>query len=319
MTTKKLKLYTWQENIITVVVNQGEVNSRYIEITFENTDGTLSLEGKQVILYAEKPDGTIIYNNCTVDTENNTATVSLTSQMSSVAGSLECEFQIIDANNSLLRVNGLQLVVASEKDFSEAIESTSEFTALTQALNQVQDTVDQLEDFTSETGVLSSKIGSLDNLTTTQKTSLVAAVNELNSKVIPISQGGTGASTLEGAKTALGIKEPVMLYDNLLGVTGTITLDETTTHFEHLEIFYRSNAESFSSCGIPDPTSRTTCLSMGEVVDGTFKESSLLITVNFLTISVNHSGSVSASTTSPQLEFSSADSIRVCRVLGYRK
>ena len=168
MTTKKLKLYTWQENIITVVVNQGEVNSRCIEITFENADGTLSLEGKQVILYAEKPDGTTIYNNCTVDTENNTATVSLTSQMSSVAGALECEFQIIDTNNSLLRVNGLQLIVASEKDFSEAIESTSEFTVLTQTLNQVKETEDQLENFTNETGVLSSRIGSLDSLTTTQ-------------------------------------------------------------------------------------------------------------------------------------------------------
>lgn len=318
MTTKKLKLYTWQENIITVVVNQGEVNSRYLEITFENTNGTLSLEGKQVILYAEKPDGTIIYNNCTVDTENNTATVSLTSQMSSIAGSLECEFQIIDTNNSLLRVNGLQLVVASEKDFSEAVESTSEFTALIQALNQVKDTADQLEDFTNETGALSSKIGSLDSLTTTQKTSLVDAVNELNSKVIPISQGGTGASTLEGAKTALGIKESVTLYDNLTGISGTVNLSDITTDYEHLEVFYRSNSGNFSSCRIPDPTSRSACLSMGELVDGTFKESTLRITINYMTISIDNPGSVSASSASPQLTFSEADSIRICRVLGHR-
>lgn len=318
MTTKKLKLYTWKENIVTVVVNQGEVNSRYIKITFENTDGTLSLEGKQVTLYAEKPDGTIIFNNCTVDTENNTATVSLTSQMSSIPGSLECELQIIDANNSLLIVNGLQLVVASEKDFSEAVESTSEFNALTQALNQVKNTEEQLKNFTQETGVLSSSIGSLDNLTTTQKTSLVDAVNELNSKVIPISQGGTGSSTLEGAKTALGIKEPVTLYDNLMGVTGTITLSELVSNYKYLEIFYCSNDGNFSSCRVPRPTSRPASLSIGEISNNTFKESAHRIVINNITISVDDGGSVSASSASPQLSFSENDSIKICRVLGYK-
>lgn len=318
MTTKKLKLYTWQENIITVVVNQGEVNSRCIEITFENTDGTLSLEGKQVILYAEKPDGTIIYNNCTVDTENSTATVSLTSQMSSVAGALECEFQIIDTNNSLLRVNGLQLIVASEKDFSEAIESTSEFTVLTQTLNQVKETEDQLENFTNETGVLSSRIGSLDSLTTTQKTSLVDAVNELNSKVIPISQGGTGASTLEEAKTALGIKEPVVLYSNSMGITGTVTISEVSSNFNYLEIFYRSNSENFSSFRIPNPLSKKASLSISELTDNALKESFLHIVINYVTISVNNSGNITASSTSPELSFSNSDSIRICEVLGYR-
>ncbi len=318
MTTKKLKLYTWKENIVTVVVNQGEVNSRYIKITFENTDGTLSLEGKQVTLYTEKPDGTIVFNNCTVDTENNTATVSLTSQMSSVPGSLECEFQIIDANNSLLRVNGLQLVVASEKDFSEAVESTSEFSALTQALNQVKDTEEQLKNFTQETGVLSSNIGSLDNLTTTQKTSLVDAVNELNSKVIPISQGGTGSSTVEEAKTALGIKEPIMLYDNLLGTTGTITMNEVVSNYKYAEVFYCSNSGNFSSCRVPLPPSRPVALSTGEISNNTFKESAHRIVINHMTISVDYGGSVSASSDSPQLSFSGADSIKICRVLGYK-
>ncbi len=318
MTTKKLKLYTWKENIVSVVVNRGEVNSRYIEVTFENTDGTLSLEGKQVTLYTEKPDGTKIFNNCTVDTENNTATVSLTSQMSSVAGSLDCEFQIIDANNSLLKVNGLQLVVASEKDFSEAVESTSEFNALTQALNQVKKTEDQLENFTNETGVLSSKIGSLDNLTTTQKTSLVDAVNELNSKVIPISQGGTGSSTLQEAKTALGISEPVVLFDNLPGISGTITLSEVVTNYQYVEIFYSSNSGNFSSCRILRPSSRSASLSMGEISNNTFKESAHRIVINYITITMDYGGSVSASSTSPQLSFSEADSIGISRVLGYK-
>ena len=141
MVTKSITLSTWQENDSMLLLNQGEVNSRDIIVNFEDTDGNLELKDRQVTFYVQKPDGTIIFNNCSVDSSQNTASFTITSQIVSVAGVLDCEFQIFDSNNSLLKVNGLKLIVKPNKDFSEAIESTSEFNALTEAINSISKTV----------------------------------------------------------------------------------------------------------------------------------------------------------------------------------
>ena len=58
--------------------------------------------------------------------------------MVSALGIVECEFQIFDSQNALLKANGFRIIVTSKGDFTEAIESTSEFNALTTALNQVE-------------------------------------------------------------------------------------------------------------------------------------------------------------------------------------
>ena len=138
MTTKTISLKVWENNNLTLLANQGEVNSRYIEASFKNqSDSNISLSGKTVTFYALKPDGTKIFNNCEINTSSNTATVMLTSQMSATKGVLECEFQIFDSNNVLLKANGIKIIVSSKGDFSEAIESTSEFNALTSAINEL--------------------------------------------------------------------------------------------------------------------------------------------------------------------------------------
>lgn len=138
MVTKEISLKVWEENQVLIYAVQGEVDSRILEICFTEQDGNnLTLSGKRVTFYAKKPDGTQIYNNCSV--EGSTATVTLTSQMLSAVGILECEFQIFDSNNLLLKVNGLKIIVTSKEDFSEAVESTSEYNALTDALNKAEE------------------------------------------------------------------------------------------------------------------------------------------------------------------------------------
>ena len=58
--------------------------------------------------------------------------------MVSALGIVECEFQIFDSENALLKANGFRIIVTSKGDFTEAIESTSEFNALTTALNKIE-------------------------------------------------------------------------------------------------------------------------------------------------------------------------------------
>lgn len=135
MVTKEINLKIWEENHILVYTVKGEVDSRKLKIFFKDQNiNDLDLSDKTITMYIKKPDGTQIYENCSID--GNAATVTITSQMVSVIGILECEFQIFNSNNLLLKVNGLKIVVASKGDFSEAIESTSEYNALISALNQ---------------------------------------------------------------------------------------------------------------------------------------------------------------------------------------
>ncbi len=142
MITKSIRLNTWKENYVNIYANRGEVDSRYIEVSFVDQSQTnISLSGKSVTFYAAKPDGTHIYNNCSVNTSTNTATFELTSQALSASGVVDCEFQIFSGQNELLKVNGLKIVVSSVCDFSDSVESSSEFNVLTQAINQANEAI----------------------------------------------------------------------------------------------------------------------------------------------------------------------------------
>lgn len=140
MITKQVNLNTWSTNNVVVYANSGEVDSRYIEISFKDEEeNNIDLSGRHVTIYIQKPDNTTIFNYCTVNTSNNTAVVELTSQALSVPGILECEFQIFDGENKLLKVRGLKIFVSTNKDFSEAVESISESNVLASLINDVKE------------------------------------------------------------------------------------------------------------------------------------------------------------------------------------
>jgi hypothetical protein len=147
MITKKIKLKTWETNYAILYANQGEINSRFIEITFIAQNQNLDLTNKTVTIYAAKPDGNLIYNNCTIsDAASGTAMVGLTSQMSEMPGTVVCELHIFDENECLLKVKGLQIMVIHCDDFTSAIQSTSEYNALINCINEVENLMDQYSD-----------------------------------------------------------------------------------------------------------------------------------------------------------------------------
>ncbi len=220
MVTKKIRLKIWENNYVTLHTEKGEVDSRYIEVSFKDENlNNLNLSGKSVTFFAQKPDKTQIFNYCTVNTTTNTATVELTSEALNMAGVLICEFQVFDSNNVLLKVGGLKIIVDSEIDFNEAAESSSSADVITVILNS---------------------IGNLSLLTTTEKSSLVGAVNELDSRVVPISKGGTGGTTDTAARTNLGVMKGYTIYSNASGTQDTITYATgyTTDEFDFMEIQY---------------------------------------------------------------------------------
>lgn len=87
-------------------------------------------------LYIEKPDGTKIYNACTID--GNQITYEPTTQSFAVLGVSECQLQIVEADGTALSFIIYAEVTKNIVDAS-AIESQDEFTALEQALQTVSD------------------------------------------------------------------------------------------------------------------------------------------------------------------------------------
>ncbi|MDR1627630.1 MAG: phage baseplate upper protein [Oscillospiraceae bacterium] len=147
MITKKIKLKTWETNYAVLYANQGEINSRFIEITFDTQNQNLDLTNKTVTIYAAKPDGNLIYNNCAIsDASSETIVVELTSQMSEIPGAVICELHIFDENGCLLKIKGLQIMIISCDDFSSAIQSTSEYNTLINCINEVEDLINQYSD-----------------------------------------------------------------------------------------------------------------------------------------------------------------------------
>ena len=95
---------------------------------------------------------------------------------------------------------------------------------------------------------VSTSIGDLNNLNTTEKSDIIGAINEINTKTIPISQGGTGATTVSGAKTNLGFSTSTSLYTNSSGTFSTITLSDSISNYKAIGIYYFwENTSEFGS------------------------------------------------------------------------
>ena len=144
MTTKSITLEIWQPNDMRIQVNQGEVNSRFLEIKILDKNKSFNLADKTVIFYATKPDGNLIFNYCEVqDAQKGIITLAMTSQMPIVPGIMrDCEIDIIDAGVTKLKVKGLSIEIVRCTDFESAVESISEFTALDETLADVQKVMD---------------------------------------------------------------------------------------------------------------------------------------------------------------------------------
>ena len=158
MTTARVKLDTWHKNCVVVSASQGEVNARFLEITLVDGGEPLNLEGTTVLIYAEKPDKNVIFNNCKIENaEKGIVSVGLTSQMSVLSGKLDCEIHIINREKSTLKILGLQIRVMPCANSDSAVESTSEFTVLSDAIEQTLEIMDQY----SEENIM-GKIKSMD-------------------------------------------------------------------------------------------------------------------------------------------------------------
>ncbi len=283
MVTKQIDLDIWNKSNVVVYANTGEIDSRYIEVSFKDENqNNIILLNRNVTFYAEKPDGTTIFNNCTVDTTNNTATIELTSQTLSVPGILECEFQIFEENNVLMKVSGLKIFVSSSKDFSQAIESTSEYNALTSLICDIEANTE--------------KIGNLNNLTTNKKTNLVSAINELNIKIL----------------------SPYSLYFNSSGTKSTITLSDNAVNYDYIEIYYQKDAGNMLHTKIYDPNGKLLTLNSVTYYSNTLFLRSAVVNINGKSVTWKSNDSGNGSITGSNCSVDSSQVFSIVKIIGYK-
>ena len=136
MTSENIALQAWRKDISYILhAVQGESDSRTFNfILYDQTGAVISPTDKTVSFYVQKPDGTTVMLDTT--TSGSTISVTLTLQTCAVPGVMPCWIQLVDENGDDLRVDSLLLEVQA-CNFDGAVESSSEFTALQQALGDV--------------------------------------------------------------------------------------------------------------------------------------------------------------------------------------
>lgn len=118
---------------------QGDTKSRYILVNLISNSTYYDLSDCAVKIYGIKKDKTIFFNHATViNAKQGQFEIELTTQALAVTGQIEIQILILGTNEEKLTTFSFFIEVEKTIIDDAAIESTNEFTALTEALSSVQ-------------------------------------------------------------------------------------------------------------------------------------------------------------------------------------
>ena len=138
MVQKYITLNAFREEPTIIHAVQGESESRTLYIALADSAGNpVNLAGKAVRFYAEKPDKTVVFDDCTIeDAASGKVSVALSYQTVAVKGTVNCTIYVNTSENEALKFTGLKISVESS-NVEMHVESSSEFSALVEALSTV--------------------------------------------------------------------------------------------------------------------------------------------------------------------------------------
>jgi hypothetical protein len=176
-----ITLDIYNENRIIYKAKQGDANSRFLLATITENGVPFSVPtNNTVYLKVRKPDETCTLTQGSI--VEGKVLVELTNQTLLVSGLAYCEIRILQ-NDPIedLKTIKFSMQIDSSVFLDKIVESTDEFTALTEAL------------------AAAGSIGKVSELHTIEKSTLVAGVNELADNQGTIADLTTTATTLVGA------------------------------------------------------------------------------------------------------------------------
>ena len=121
-------------------VKRGENGARRLAIAlYMHSVPYMADAGTTAVFRAIKPDNTKLFNSATIT--DNVVTVGLTTQTVAALGTVRCELSIYGTNNELLYSPQFDIIVEDYLYSDTAIESTNEYTDLTEAISKVNNIV----------------------------------------------------------------------------------------------------------------------------------------------------------------------------------
>ena len=147
---KKMKIDIDKKNFEVIPSVQYDSNTRFLHINLLNGSVPFNLTRCSVKISGTKPDGTAIFNNCTViNAKEGFIEVELTEQMNAAPGTLKCELKLYSGSGVLTTKQFYIEVTASVT--SKNVTSGNEFKALEEALSKVNNIDTKFESLTAET------------------------------------------------------------------------------------------------------------------------------------------------------------------------
>ena len=181
---------------------------------------------EQLYIYAKKKDGTLVYASCTLSGDQ--IKVDYDEQMAAVPGIMQMELQMVDGRGNSITTPIFQVNVQKTNIDYRGVTSSDEFTALIDALNKVGN----IENINKQISDMEKNIGTISGLTTTEKGSLVGAINEIDRDVGNLQQLQTQTKTnmvdavneLNGKM--MSVTSVSVTVPNGAGGTGTLSIAE---------------------------------------------------------------------------------------------
>ena len=132
-------------------VKKGESGARQLIIRlYTGSTPYLPDAGSSVTFRAATPDGNKVFNATIIS--DNLVTVELTTQLVAALGPVRCELSIYGANNAVLYSPQFDIVVEDNLYDDGAIESTNEYTELTQTLASIRASQAEIDAITQQMG-----------------------------------------------------------------------------------------------------------------------------------------------------------------------
>ena len=141
MTSKKITLNAFKNNLKRITLNQYEHNVGQLKFELLCDDSKLDLSlFDEIRFYAKKPDSTIIGTACTVEGKN--VILPVPSQLTAVDGIAECTIECCNSEGNI-RFGGLTIEIIPSHDSDDAIVSTDEFTLLETTILEAKKIIEQ--------------------------------------------------------------------------------------------------------------------------------------------------------------------------------
>lgn len=137
---KEIIIDVEQFHVPDIDAKQHDLKSRFLKIKLFNEAKEFNVSDRDLAFkfFARKPDGTEVFNNCTV--ENNFVVIELTSQTLAVVGKVKAELMITGrTNGEVLTTKPFIINVIESINSQSAIESTNEYSVIMNIVKELEE------------------------------------------------------------------------------------------------------------------------------------------------------------------------------------